>query len=126
MRGLLPILVILLCGCNPYVDARRGIAHAGFMNKNQAFAGKLKTPDGATASWSVIGSDATDVPIAIKDGLLGYGLGKITGNVQMNKDDNSTKEVLGQQRSSVEIERIKATPVPPTIVPEGTKAVFAK
>jgi len=55
------ILAVGLSSCGPLIDARRGIVSTGFLSKTQAFAGKLTTPDGATATWSVVNHDGTTV-----------------------------------------------------------------
>lgn len=86
---VLSILVSCLCACNPYVDLKRGIASAGFMNKSQAFAGKMKTPMGS-ASWSTVDSDATDVPIA---GIQAIGTGWTTHNLTLTRASDNAREV---------------------------------
>ena len=57
--------VVLMTACGPYIDVNHGIVHAGFMSKTQAFAGKMKSPGGGSATWSVVGTDSTDVPMAV-------------------------------------------------------------
>lgn len=93
---LLSILVSCLCACNPYVDLKRGIASAGFMNKSQAFAGKMKTPMGS-ASWSTVDSDATDVPIA---GIQALGSGWVTHNLTLTRVSDNAKEIANTKTAA--------------------------
>ncbi len=61
--------VILMTACNPYMDLNKGVVHGGFMSKNQAFAGSITTASGVKAKWSMVGSDSTEVPIAITNAV---------------------------------------------------------
>lgn len=87
---------VFLVACNPYVDLKRGIASAGFMNKSQAFAGKMKTPMGS-ASWSTVDSDATDVPIA---GLQALGSGWVTHNLTLTRVSDNAKDVANTKTAA--------------------------
>lgn len=86
------------------------------MSKNQAFAGKMKALDGTSVSWSMIGSDSTEVPIAGINALgTAYGV-KWSSQALINRQDNN---------AATDAFRIKAntTPVPQQVVPVGSTAV---
>lgn len=111
MKALPIALCLLLASCGPYIDVNKGIVHSGFMSKTQAFAGKMKTANGS-ASWSVVGTDSTEVPIATANAIgTGYAVGQ-TAKGLLNRQNND---------AAVSTAKIKAnsTPVQPTITPEG-------
>lgn len=62
MKRYFLFIGLFLVSCNPYMDLKKGVVHAGFMSSTQAFSGKVKMADGTTATWSVVGTDGTSVP----------------------------------------------------------------
>jgi hypothetical protein len=54
-------VMLFLSSCGPFIDTKHGIVSAGFLSATQGFSGKMKTADGATVAWSVVGHDSTSV-----------------------------------------------------------------
>lgn len=108
--GLLLITALALVACNPYIDLNKGIAHAGFMSKNQAFAGKMKLANGATASWSSLGSDSTEVPIAITNTVATGLTLKLAGKISDNQTGTNNIEATSKGAAT-----LKGTKDPNTI-----------
>lgn len=109
MRTLLSYCcVVMLCACGPYIDTNRGIVSGGFMSKSVAFAGKMKSINGAAATWSMTGTDSTEVPIA---GINALGTAiAIKGAFKTVQSNNE----LGEVKAKV---NTKATA--PTVGPNG-------
>jgi hypothetical protein len=121
-----PFILILLCSCNPYADAKRGIVSGGFMSKVQGFSGTLTTADNATLTWSMVGADATEVPIAGVQALGAYGAAQIAGNVSKFNTANTTAQQanarvpLVTQPASV----APGTTVFPLVTPPSTPVIL--
>lgn len=81
------------------------------MSKTQAFAGKLKSPHGS-ASWSVVGTDSTEVPISAANAIgTGYAVGQATKGL-LNRQNNEAATSAAKIKAN-------ATPITPTLTPEG-------
>jgi len=108
-------ICFLLASCGPYINVNKGIVSAGFMSKTQAFAGKMKTANGS-ASWSVVGTDSTEVPIAAANAIgTGYAVGQATKGL-LNRQNNDAATSAAKIKAN-------STPTAPTIVPEGTVVI---
>jgi len=106
MKAFLLAFILLNVSCGPYMDLKKGIVSGGLMSKTDAFAGKVKLADGSSASWSIIGTDSTEVPKSIAatvaTGITVSGLNKASDNklaetnsnnaVKKNAADNVTKQ----------------------------------
>lgn len=117
--ALLTGLQFGLTSCNPYMDLNKGIVHGGFMSKNQAFAGSITTATGVKAKWSMVGSDSTEVPIAITNAVGTAVTVKNATRGLINRQDNDAKQAINASNNAVKVKAIEATPVPPTVTQPG-------
>ena len=93
MKTFLSIICAFCVSCGPYINAEKGIVSTGFMSKTVAFAGKLKTPSGASAVWSVTGHDGTEVPIAASNVIgTGWAVGKAAQTSQFNTANTTAQQ----------------------------------
>lgn len=111
MKTIPLAICFLIASCGPTINLQKGTMSAGFMSKTQAFAGKMKTANGS-ASWSIVGTDSTEVPIAGINGISTAISVTATAKGLMNRQNND---------AAVNTAKVKAnsTPVTPTITPEG-------
>ncbi len=103
-------LCLALTACGPFIDAKRGLVSTGFLSQTQGFSGKLKTPDGATATWSVTGHDGTVVANNIVSGI---GTAAVAKNVLKGLQSNNDVKAIGEKAKGAAL--VKGTVDPQAI-----------